>query len=110
MPNATASYHDMNILSVRAARIGFADMLGRARHAKSPTIISSHGKPIAALVPIEDLELIEDEIDRRMSAQAKMRSREIASGENKTISHEDLMQEIEKIRKAKPKAKSKASA
>lgn len=78
MPFATASYHDMNILSVRAARIGFADMLGRARHAKSPTIISSHGKPIAALVPIEDLELIEDEIDRRMSAQAR---ESIASGE-----------------------------
>jgi prevent-host-death family protein len=109
----TATLEKLNgidTLSVRAARMGFAGMLGRANHAKSPTIIISRGKPVAALVPIEDLELIEDEIDRRFAALAKVRLEEIRSGKEKTIPHADVQKEIERIRKAKTKVKTKVSA
>jgi prevent-host-death family protein len=96
--------HGIDTLSVRAARMGFADMLGRANHAKSPTIIVSRGKPVAALVPIEDLELIEDEIDRRFSARAAKILADLKSGKEQTIPHEQVLAMI--ASKAKKKAKS----
>ena len=103
----TATLEKLNgidTLSVRAARMGFAGMLGRANHAKSPTIIISRGKPVAALVPIEDLELIEDEIDRRFSARAALVLADIKSGKEKTIPHAKVVEML--ANKSKKKAKS----
>ena len=68
----TDTHHTLSIANARAA---FSDMVGRARHGKSPTVLTSRGKPVAALVPIEDLELIEEAIDARLSAEAHERIR-----------------------------------
>ena len=65
-------------LSIAHARATFSEVVGRARHAKSPTVLTSRGKPVAAMVPIEDLELIEEAIDMRMATAARAR---IRSGE-----------------------------
>ncbi len=50
------------------ARERMADVLNRVAYAKDRVRITRHGKEVAAVVPIEDLELIErleDEIDIR---------------------------------------------
>jgi prevent-host-death family protein len=73
-------------MSIAATRAELATVVGRARHAKSPTVLTSRGRPVAAVVPIEDLELIEDAIDRRMADEARAA---IAAGEQ-AIPWEDV--------------------
>jgi prevent-host-death family protein len=55
------------------ARENLADVLNRVAYAKVRVRITRHGKEVAAVVPIEDLELIErleDEIDIREAEKA----------------------------------------
>jgi prevent-host-death family protein len=55
------------------ARERMADVLNRVAYAKDRVRITRHGKEVAAVVPIEDLELIErleDEIDIREAEKA----------------------------------------
>jgi len=59
MPQYTAS----------TARTQFAEIVNRAEYAGERTIVHRRNKAVAAVVPIEDLELIEryeDELDRRL--------------------------------------------
>ena len=67
--------HGIASMSIAHARATFSDVVGRARHGKSPTVLTSRGKPVAAVVPIEDLALIEEAIDMRMAAEARARIR-----------------------------------
>ena len=59
--------YDMSIkLTSSAARAQFADLVNRAQYAGERTIVHRRKKPVAAVVPIEDLkwlERLEDEID-----------------------------------------------
>jgi len=53
-------------LSTSEARQEFADIVNRAAYGGERVILHRHKKPVAAVIPIEDLELIErmeDEID-----------------------------------------------
>lgn len=53
-------------LSASVARQEFADIVNRAAYGGERVVLHRHKKPVAAVVPIEDLELIErieDEID-----------------------------------------------
>jgi prevent-host-death family protein len=57
---------NMRRLTTSTARAQFADIVNRAEYAGEHTIIHRRRKPVAAVVPIADLELIErleDEID-----------------------------------------------
>src|ERR1700739_3266545 len=56
-------------LSVRNARAHFADVISRAQDG-SPTIITRNGQAVAAVVPIEDFNALEDAIDRYFSREA----------------------------------------
>ena len=56
-------------LSVRDARARFAEVVSRAEGG-TPTIITRHGRAIAAVVPIEDYNALEDAIDRYFAQQA----------------------------------------
>ena len=61
---------DINATDVRG---NFAEVLNRVAYAKDRVRITRRGKQIAAVVPIEDLELIEkleDEIDIREARKA----------------------------------------
>ncbi len=52
--------------SASTARTQFADIVSRAEYAGERTIVHRRKKPVAAVVPIEDLKLLErleDEID-----------------------------------------------
>lgn len=56
-------------LSVRDARAHFAEVITRAQDG-TPTIISRNGQAVAAVVPIEDFNALEDAIDRYFAAEA----------------------------------------
>ena len=55
------------------ARSNFADLVNRATYGKERVLINRRGKPVAAIVPLEDVELlekIEDEIDIKLAREA----------------------------------------
>lgn len=58
-----------NELSVRDARAHFAEMITRAQSG-TPTIITRNGQAVAAVVPIEDFNALEDAIDRYFAREA----------------------------------------
>ncbi len=100
MTTATFSLIGIPSVSIADARATLSELVGRARHAKSPTVLTSRGKPVAAMVSIEDLELIEEAIDQRLAADARMR---IRRGET-PMSWEKAKAELNttKAHKAKP--------
>jgi PHD/YefM family antitoxin component YafN of YafNO toxin-antitoxin module len=54
-------------------------------------LIERRGKPVAALVPLEDLRILEEAADR-FDAQEAMRR--VADPEDETISYEELCREL----------------
>ncbi len=46
-------------LTVAEVRQEFAEVLNRVAYGKSRLVVTRHGKRVAAVIPIEDLELIE---------------------------------------------------
>jgi len=55
------------------ARAAFADIVSRAEYAGERTIVHRRKKPVAAIVPVEDLECLrrlEDEIDLAAARKA----------------------------------------
>lgn len=53
-----------NTISASDARSQMADLLNRSAYGKERIILKKQGKNVAALVPIEDLELLEQIEDR----------------------------------------------
>ena len=75
-------------VSTSAARAQFADLVNRAEYAGERTVVHRRRKPVAAVVPIEDLELIEryeDELDVRLIRKAR---------KEKTIPWEKVKKEL----------------
>jgi len=60
---------DDNRMNVRDVRANLAAVLARAQSG-SPTVIVRNGQPVAAVVPIEDFNVLEDAIDRYFSRDA----------------------------------------
>lgn len=56
-------------LSVRDARAHFAEVVAKAENG-SPSVITRNGQAVAAVVPIEDLNVLEDAIDRYLAKEA----------------------------------------
>jgi prevent-host-death family protein len=56
-------------LSVREARAHFAEVITRAQSG-TPTIVTRNGQAVAAVVPIEDFNALEDAIDRYFAREA----------------------------------------
>jgi prevent-host-death family protein len=56
-------------LSMRDARAHFAEVVSRAEGG-TPTVITRNGRAVAAVVPIEDYDALEDAIDRYFAQQA----------------------------------------
>jgi prevent-host-death family protein len=68
-PNEHPSPH----VSVSEARQDFAELVNRAAYRGERLRVSRHGRAVAAIVPIEDLDLLErleDEIDLRAAREA----------------------------------------
>jgi len=80
----------MNKITAADARKNFADIVNQVAYGKEPVVLTRRGKELAALVSIEDLNLlqkIEDQLDIQDAWKA---SRE--PGEN--ISWSDLRKEL----------------
>ncbi|WP_031388732.1 type II toxin-antitoxin system Phd/YefM family antitoxin [Desulfonatronum thiodismutans] len=61
----------METLSIGEARDHFAELLNRTSYAKERVVLTRHGKRLAAMVPLEDLELLELLEDRLDIEQAR---------------------------------------
>jgi len=83
-------------LAADAAPAPFADALSRAEHDKERVVLTRQGRPVAALVPIEDvlaLEAMEDAVDSRLAAEAMARWE--AEGRLPGIPLADLARELD---------------
>lgn len=74
------------------ARNGFAELVNRAAYGKERVLLKRRGKSIAALVPLDDIELLralEDEVDIRDALIARQEAKERG-----TTSLEDLRRRL----------------
>jgi prevent-host-death family protein len=63
-------------ITTSTARTEFADILNRAAYAGERVILHRHKKPVAAVVPIEDLEILERIEDRADLEEVRNRLKE----------------------------------
>lgn len=63
-------------ITTSTARTEFADILNRAAYAGERVILHRHKKPVAAVVPIEDLEILEQIEDRADLDEVRKRLKE----------------------------------
>ena len=69
----------MVTVQASAARDHFPDIINRAAYAKERTVVAKRGKEVAAVVPIEDLRLlqeIEDHLDIEEALEAIREAKE----------------------------------
>jgi len=88
MPLATA----LNAATTVEARSGFAELVNRAAYGKERVVLKRRGKAVAAVVPIDDVDLlrfIEDEADIRDAIIARREAKEKGS-----VSLEDLRRRL----------------
>lgn len=86
-----AALHPDDVPTAEARR-NLADLLNRVAYGKERVVVTRHGKEMAALVPVEDLDLL-----NRIRAFASRRDvqealRELESGE--TVSWGELREEL----------------
>jgi prevent-host-death family protein len=89
-------YTTMTRLNVSKARDEFPELVNRAAYGNERTIVSRRGKDLAAVIPIEDLRLLErlerEEMDRIDLADARAALKE--AEEKGTIPLRDLMRKL----------------
>jgi prevent-host-death family protein len=89
-------YIAMTRLNVSKAREEFPEVVNRAAYGKERTIVSRRGKDLAAVIPIEDLRLLErlaqEEMDRIDLEDARAALKE--AEEKGTVPLRDLMREL----------------
>ncbi len=59
----------MGAIATGKARENFSDLVNRSAYGKERIVLTRRGKSVAAVVPIEDLELLE-EIEDRLDVEA----------------------------------------
>lgn len=67
----------MSNISTKEARGQLSDVISRAAFAKERIVLTRHGKAVAAVVPIEDLELLENLEDRIDLEDARVALKEV---------------------------------
>jgi prevent-host-death family protein len=86
----------MTRLNVSKAREEFPEIVNRAAYGHERTIVSRRGKDLAAVIPMDDLRLLEllakEEMDRQDIEDARAALKE--AEEKGTISLRDLMRQL----------------
>jgi prevent-host-death family protein len=80
----------MSEMPISEARDHLGDIVSRAEHAHERTILTRHGKPVAAVISLDDLrevEAAEDEADLAAAREA-LESRE------PRVPHRDVLKEL----------------
>ena len=73
MGSRVAQEDHMVKVEATAARNGFSDLINKVRYGSDRVLIERRGKDVAALIPIEDLrllEILEDQIDIEAARKA----------------------------------------
>jgi prevent-host-death family protein len=79
----------MTELPISAARDHLGEIVSKAEHAQERTVLTRHGKAVAAVISIEDLRDLEAAEDRADLAAA----REAMASEERRVPHDDLLAE-----------------
>ena len=80
----------MTKISTAEARNEFADVINRASFGKERFVLTRRGKKLVAIVPVEDLELLE-EMEDRMDVEAAKAALEES---DERVSYQDLRREL----------------
>lgn len=80
----------MTKITTADARNEFADVINRASFGKERFVLTRRGKKLAAIIPVEDLELLEALEDQLDVAAAKAALEE----SDERVSYEDLRREL----------------
>lgn len=79
----------MTELPISAARDHLGEIVSKAEHAQERTVLTRHGKAVAAVISIEDLRELEAAEDRADLGAA----REALASEERRTPHEELLAE-----------------
>ena len=82
----------VTILNTLEAKEQFADLVNRVAHSKDRVILTRRGKEIAAIIPIEDLVLLQESLDNqdlREAIEALKEARQVG-----TITLEKLKEDV----------------
>jgi prevent-host-death family protein len=82
----------MTTTSAVELRENLHDILLRTQYEHERIIVTRHGKPVAAIVPLEDLELLREIEDRIDQAEAEIALREME--EHGTVSWDELKRSL----------------
>jgi prevent-host-death family protein len=77
-------------VSTSKARVDFAEMINQVAYRGERVVLDRHGKPIAAIIPIDDLTFLEA-IEERMDVEAAKRA---LAESNERIPYERVRQEL----------------
>jgi prevent-host-death family protein len=80
----------MTKISTADARNEFADVINRASFGKERFVLTRRGKKLVAIVPVEDLELLE-EMEDRMDVEA---AKAALAESDERVSYQDLRREL----------------
>jgi len=80
----------MTKISTAEARSDFADVISRASFGKERFVLTRRGKKLVAIIPIEDLDLLEELEDQMDVAAAKAALAE----SDERVSYQDLRREL----------------
>lgn len=80
------------VTSVTEARRSFAEICNRAAYGRERIAIERHGRNVVAVVPYEDVELLE-ELEDRLDLRAALAALKEAEKEG-TVSWDDLKREL----------------
>ena len=80
----------MTKISTAEARNDFANVINRASFGKERFVLTRRGKKLVAIVPVEDLELLE-EMEDRMDIEA---AKAALAESDERVSYEDLRREL----------------
>jgi len=77
----------MSEFSTADARNNFSDVVNRAGYGKERVVLTRHGRRVAAVIPIEDLELLE-RIEDRLDLEAARAA--LAEDAGETVAWEEV--------------------
>jgi prevent-host-death family protein len=81
-------------VSTAEARNRLADLINRAAFGQERIVLTRRGKPVAALVPVEDMEWLEDMENQADLAAAREAKEELARDGGKTIPLDEVLKEF----------------
>jgi prevent-host-death family protein len=90
---ATASPLPTNSIAVSDLRDEHSDVIGRVSYGKERFVLTKYGRPVAALIPLDDLELLEA-LEDRVDIEAIAEARNDPDNRGEPVSLDDVKAEL----------------